>query len=138
MALDETGRRPNGWLEAAIRTTLARARKPLTGIAIAGRLQRRHGQVHRSAVFRTLERLLAAGMVRRIELLSAYALDRGTPRIDLVCRACGSFTELNDDDSRSALASLARASGVEPNRFIVEVSGDCARCMTFVSAPGQR
>jgi Fe2+ or Zn2+ uptake regulation protein len=124
----EASRRPNGWLHTAVCRLLGQSRRPLTGHDIADRLNRRHGAIHRSAVFRALERLVATGRVRRIELTKAYRLARGKPGIDLVCRQCGSTAVIEQEMVEPMLADLARAGGMEPTRFIVEVSGFCPIC----------
>ncbi|MBI1237850.1 MAG: transcriptional repressor [Alphaproteobacteria bacterium] len=91
-------------------------------------------------VYRTLEFLLGAGLVHRIDSLNAFVACFGpaTPHKSyfLLCERCGRATEMSDPGLGRAIANAAAAQGFAATRETVEVLGLCAACAKD-SAPGR-
>jgi Fur family zinc uptake transcriptional regulator len=83
-------------------------------------------------VYRALDFLLAQGLVHRIETLHAFV---SCPHPDhphigqfLICSRCGGVEELEDPVLSRSLLAAASATGFDPQRPVVEITGHCARC----------
>jgi Fur family zinc uptake transcriptional regulator len=83
-------------------------------------------------VYRALDFLLAHGLVHRIETLHAFV---SCPHPDhlhagqfLICSSCGGVEELEDATLSRSLFAAASATGFNPQRPVVEITGRCARC----------
>lgn len=83
-------------------------------------------------VYRALDFLLAHGLVHRIETLHAFV---SCPHPDhphagqfLICSRCGGVEELEDATLSRLLLAAASATGFDPQRPVVEITGRCARC----------
>ena len=84
-------------------------------------------------VYRALDFLLAQGLVHKLETLHAYVgcshPEHSHSSQFLICTACGGVKELEDDRISESLGRAAAASGFEPQRRVVEVTGTCAHCV---------
>jgi Fe2+ or Zn2+ uptake regulation protein len=80
-----------------------------------------------SSVFRALGKMVAAGELDRVELLSGYRLHRPEPTVALICRRCGSYAE-TAGAPRDELERLALGQGFDPIRFVMELQGLCRAC----------
>ena len=83
-------------------------------------------------VYRSLDFLLAHGLVHRISSLNAF-VGCSHPGLDhdaqfFICEACGQAAELNDPGVESAIERDAKRIGFTVERRTVEVTGHCARC----------
>lgn len=83
-------------------------------------------------VYRALDFLLAHGLVHRLETLHAFV---SCPHPDhphigqfLICSICGGVEELDDATLSRSLLAAASATGFDPQRPVVEITGRCARC----------
>jgi Fur family zinc uptake transcriptional regulator len=90
-------------------------------------------------VYRTLDFLLANGLIHRIESLSAY-VGCGDPREAhggqfLICRACGRVAELDDPGIAESVAKRAMALGFLAETQTIEVMGLCPGCRAAEEAP---
>lgn len=85
-------------------------------------------------VYRALDFLVAQGLVHRIESLNAYigCSDPGQVHAGqfLVCRTCGSTTEVNDQRIAAAITGAAADMGFTVQRQTVEIQGTCPACRT--------
>lgn len=83
-------------------------------------------------VYRALDFLVAHGLVHRLESLNAFVgcIDPGARHASqfLVCRGCGTATELSDPQVAHAIEASASAAGFRIERPVVEVRGLCPRC----------
>lgn len=91
------------------------------------------------SVYRTLDVLLEAGVIHRLESRSAFfachaphAADRR--QIVLACDRCGIVAEVAGDVAFDAIAAAARKAGFVPSHPMVEVAGTCRRCSTAADA----
>ena len=83
-------------------------------------------------IYRALERLLALGLVHRIERLNAYVACEHAPHDSAVgfaiCTDCRRVVELPLAACEKHLASTARRSGFQVEALQVEMVGRCPRC----------
>ncbi|MEK9753337.1 MAG: transcriptional repressor [Rhodospirillaceae bacterium] len=88
-------------------------------------------------VYRALDRLIAAGLVHRLESLNAFiacAHDHGAPAetpaavVFTICTRCGGVAEYTMPTIGKALSSQLGHEGFQPGHMTVEVSGQCAGC----------
>ncbi|HVY43673.1 MAG TPA: Fur family transcriptional regulator [Hyphomicrobiaceae bacterium] len=85
------------------------------------------------SVYRTLDVLLEAGIVHRLESRNAFfachAPHSGDRRqIVLACERCGEVAEVPGEPVFDGIAGAARKVGFVPSRSVVEVTGACGRC----------
>lgn len=90
--------------------------------------------VHRATVYRTLDSLTEAGVLRHVHLdrgLRAYHLaGTGRPRAHLhaQCSRCGAVVDLPADVLGDAAAAIRAATGFELDAGHAALSGLCAAC----------
>jgi Fur family ferric uptake transcriptional regulator len=88
-------------------------------------------RVSRATVYRTLAKLVDAGLLRRIELGSrtVYDHDYGYPAHDhLVCRQCGSMTEFQSEELEALLDRVAAEHHFRAEGHTLVIRGLCAAC----------
>jgi len=88
-------------------------------------------RVSRATVYRTLAKLVEAGLLRRIELgtRTVYDHDYGYPAHDhLVCAECNSMTEFQSAELEALLEKVAGAYQFRATGHTLVVSGLCAAC----------
>lgn len=111
-----------------------------TADEVVARVQARHPEVHRSTVYRTLDRLQELGVVTHVHLghgPSSYHLT-GRPHHHAVCEVCGTVVEL-PWDALDGLAQRLRAEhGFELAHQHFALSGRCARCAGRSRTTGDR
>jgi Fur family ferric uptake transcriptional regulator len=94
-------------------------------------------RVSRATVYRTLAKLVDAGLLRRIELgdRTVYDHDYGYPAHDhLVCERCGSMTEFQSEELEALLDRVAGANQFRPSGHTLVIRGVCAECNAARSA----
>jgi Fur family zinc uptake transcriptional regulator len=106
--------------------------RPIGAYAILERLKADGRSAAPPTVYRTLDFLMAAGLVHRIESLNAYVGcahpgERHASQF-LICKTCGTSLELDEPAVGSALAQAASARGFRVDTRVVELSGICASC----------
>lgn len=80
-------------------------------------------------VYATLELLADLGLVRRIDAGGPALYDaRIEPHQHAVCRRCGEVYDVDGQLDAEALLQSARASGFDPERAELIISGLCRRC----------
>ena len=141
----------DAFVQAQLETALApsdlrmtAARRAVTGL-VAGRgaghfsaadlladAKRRRIRVGRATVFRTLDLLLAIGLIERIDLPDgdhAYvACQPSRHHHHVVCTGCGRSTDIADAELRAMIATIGHATGYVIERHRLELYGRCARC----------
>ncbi len=89
-------------------------------------------QVSRATVYRTLTKLVDAGLLRRIEPgdgRTVYDHDYGYPAHDhLFCEQCKSITEFQSEELESLLEQVASANRFRPAGHTLVIRGVCAAC----------
>ena len=83
-------------------------------------------------VYRVLDFLLDAGLVHRIELLSAYVGcgGPGKPHISqfLICHQCNAVAEIDALAIAQALTQNAKRPGFRADTQTIEIKGLCSEC----------
>ena len=114
--------------------------RPAGAYDLLNRLDPPHGQAAPPTVYRALDFLLAAGLIHRVERLSAYVAcihhlqhDHAHAEIGhtaqfLICRQCGAVIELHDAGLQAALGTAAAGQGFRPETATIEALGLCAAC----------
>lgn len=105
-----------------------------------GNLARRRGEhgASRSTIYRTLNLLVEAGLLRRVARANdreVYEHDYGYPQHDhLICKKCGKMIEFPNEAIALVLEKIAADHGFRMSGHRLEVDGVCAAC----SRPPQR
>jgi len=87
--------------------------------------------VSRATVYRTLSKLVDAGLLRRIELgeRTVFDHDYGYPAHDhLVCEQCHSMTEFQSEELEALLEKVASLNRFRPAGHTLVIRGVCAAC----------
>ena len=88
-------------------------------------------QASRATVYRTLSKLVDAGMLQRIEIGSrtVYDHDYGYPQHEhLVCESCGTMIEFQHPGIETALREVAASHGFRMDGHTLVVKGTCDKC----------
>lgn len=108
--------------------TLSRARGPLGAYALLERV----GFSGPSQVYRALNKLMALGLVRRLESLNAYLpaseQDTSRPTAFAICDQCVHIDQLVDASLVQCLQGLANGRAFEFRRAVIELHGKCSAC----------
>lgn len=94
-------------------------------------LARIGSRVSRATVYRTLTKLVDAGLLRRIEVgtRTMYDHDYGYPQHEhLVCDTCRDMIEFQHPAIDAALEEIAARHGFRPDGHTLVVRGTCAAC----------
>ena len=107
--------------------------QPLSAYDLMAALGRDTGRrVNPTTVYRTLEFLIGAGLVTRIESRNAFVAYRqlGDHQdcLFLICTDCGTAIEVEDGRIASVLGEDAARIGFRPSRQVVELQGLCQAC----------
>ncbi|MBA4062157.1 MAG: transcriptional repressor [Isosphaera sp.] len=87
--------------------------------------------VSRATVYRTLSKLVDAGLLRRIELgkQTVFDHDYGYPQHDhLVCEGCGAMIEFQSPAVDAALREVTGGHQFRPGGRTLVIRGTCAAC----------
>lgn len=104
---------------------------PMGAYDVLGVLSQARGRTDPPTVYRTLDFLLELGLVHRVESLNAYiSCIEAHEHVSqfLICRSCGTTTELNKSSIVATLRRAAGEMGFAPDGFTVEISGTCVAC----------
>jgi Fur family zinc uptake transcriptional regulator len=117
--------------DRVISTLLRQASKPLSAYDLI-KLLRDQGVIAPTTVYRSLSRLIAAGMAHRLESLNAFVpCTHGCkhgPAMFAICDACGTVTEFEDEAVADRLAAWAQQSEFSVSQTAVELRGRCKSC----------
>lgn len=102
------------------------------------RLKKRKHRVSRATIYRTLELLVEAGLVRKVSLGGGTGLGpRGAyfehiwgheHHDHLVCTACGRIIEFSDEDLEDLQERICQAHGFKPQSHSLKIIGLCKKC----------
>lgn len=119
--------------QALVLAALAKAEAPLSAYTILDRL-RDDGFRAPLQVYRALDKLLAAGLVHRIETLNAFVAC-AHPHCHAhgliafaICEDCGQVDEFSDEVVRERLGAWSAAKGFKVGKTTIEIRGHCAAC----------
>lgn len=103
---------------------------------ILDRLAQKGTRLAPISIYRSIDALLEAGVIHRLESKNAYFACRrhehehtkGGRPIFLVCERCGSVGEVPAQPVFDHINAVAREAGFDPKVKFVEVSGLCGKC----------
>jgi Fur family transcriptional regulator, zinc uptake regulator len=109
------------------------AEAPPTAYQLLDRMREARKGAVPPTVYRALDFLVEQGLVHKLERLNAFV-----PCIDadhrdhaaqfLICKKCGTVTEIEDGPTSMALKRAAETQGFQTESAIVELVGLCAAC----------
>ena len=119
--------------QGIVLTALSKSEKPLSAYEILKfdgvRIE---GIKAPLTVYRALDKLIAYGLVHRIESLNAFIACDSAPHIEpagfIICNDCKNTTELRINDCEDHLTKGARDLGFHVEKVRVEVTGRCYSC----------
>jgi Fur family ferric uptake transcriptional regulator len=100
-------------------------------------LRKSNRRVSRATVYRTLTKLVDAGLLRRIEIgqRTVYDHDYGYPWHEhLVCKQCGTMIEFTDDGIVAAVKAIAASHRFRVDGYDLVVNGTCGECSAAAAA----
>ena len=104
---------------------------------LCAELDRANLNISRATVYRTLNKLVNAGLLRRVQLGNrvAYEHDYGYPQHEhLVCDQCGQVIEFEAPQLEAVYEGVCRQYGFQPSRHNLVVRGTCGDCLRAHSA----
>ena len=111
--------------------------KPVGAYDILDQLNRAGKKAAPPTVYRTLEFLIEADLVHRLDSLNAFVgcADPSRPHAGqfLICRGCRSVAELDDADINRLVAAKAAALGFTAVQQMLEIQGLCPDCRRAAS-----
>lgn len=99
--------------------------------ALVGHLAGRHQAMPASTVYRNLDSLAGAGLVRHSHMhdgAPAYHLPTHGHHLHLVCRGCGEVVEADPELARDLARNLLHAHGFDADVTHMAIDGHCRRC----------
>ncbi len=111
-----------------------RSGEPIGAYSLLDRLKAEKANATPATIYRALDFLQAHGLIHKVERLNAFigCADTGEHHHHavqfLICRGCGSVTEMEDPGITDAVERAAERTGFRPARATVEVEGTCAAC----------
>lgn len=121
--------------QALVFGKLAEAGAPMSAYSILDRL-RDNGFRAPLQVYRALDKLVADGLVHKLESLNAFVAcahpqekcgDHGLTGF-AICNSCGNVIEFHNHKLEHDLEHLLGDKGFKPEKTVVEIRGKCASC----------
>lgn len=110
---------------------LGRERQPVSAYLLADRLSCER-PVAPIAVYRALDFLAGAGLVRRVASKSAYVVceqeSASGAAILLICKSCGLVDAVTCEGVERELSQAAALLDFAPRKPTIELEGECASC----------
>jgi Fur family zinc uptake transcriptional regulator len=107
---------------------------PLSAYDILGRVQ---GEIRiaPTQVYRILDSLQESGVIHKLASRPAFVLrsfkaDHANGAVFMVCNHCGGVQEAPSELVARGLTLAAKASSFKPVNPIIEIEGQCARCVS--------
>ena len=100
-------------------------------------LKKANRTVSRATVYRTLSKLVEAGLLRKIEIgpRTVYDHDYGYPWHEhLVCASCGTMIEFQHEGIVAAVHGIAAEKQFRVEGYDLVVRGTCADCNAAIAA----
>jgi Fur family zinc uptake transcriptional regulator len=119
--------------QSVVLSVLKRADTPMTAYEILGLDEvRKAGLKAPLTIYRALDKLMAAGLVHRIESINAFFACARSPHPGpsgfAICDNCRKTVELTLTDCEAHLTENARRAGFQVDAMNVEMHGRCAEC----------
>ena len=116
---------------------LARAAHTVSAQELYETLHAEHPQLGRATVFRTLDFLVDAGLAQRFEAeghIHVYTSCADNHHHHLVCRHCGSTTEIDDTAVNQLIDAVRGGYGFALDHAALDFYGTCAACAAALTA----
>lgn len=127
--------------QSLVYDALCSSQGPLSAYTILDRL-RDEGLRAPLQVYRALEKLVASGMVHRLESLNAFVACRRPDCAShssvafTICEKCGTVSELASESLAHYLTSVASEAQFAVQRSVVELRGTCGHCRPVQASTG--
>ena len=96
-------------------------------------LRKDNKRISKATVYRTLELLLAAGLIRQVDFGKghrAFELIFGRSHHDhLICTSCGKVVEFDDPTVQELQTRVCRRFSFRPESHSLRIRGQCAGCL---------
>ncbi len=121
--------------QALVYGVLSQSDGPLTAYTILDEL-RSEGFRAPLQVYRALEKLLAYGLVHRLESLNAFVAcshpdcEEHEPTAFAICEKCGAVMEFSGTEVMTGLKALADSEGFTLHKATIELRGLCKACQS--------
>lgn|GEM_PF-540366 len=137
-ALQQTGVRLTPQ-RLAIAAVLAQTGKETSAQELYERVRKRHAYIGRATVFRSLDRLVSAGLAQRLERpghVSAYVWCEPGHHHHLICTTCRTVEDLGEEAVAPLAETIARQRGFRVDHATLDFYGECRTCSSR-HAPGR-
>jgi len=117
----------------AVLDVVARMSKSMSPAEIYECAHRRYPRLGLVTVYRTLDILVEAGVVRRVHRddgCHGYALAQAAHGHHLICSSCNQVVEFDGCDLDALFKSVARKTGFRIEGHWLEVLGRCPKCQS--------
>ena len=118
----------------AVLAHLLAAGRPQSAYELRDALQPGDPAITPASIYRSLDFLMAHGLVHRLETTRAFVAcehpDHPPAVQFLICRTCGAVQEAEDTAVAAATAHLGERLGFAVEERTVELTGTCATCRT--------
>ncbi len=129
-ALQQTGVRLTPQ-RLAIAAVLAQTGKETSAQELYDRVRKKHAYIGRATVFRSLDRLVSAGLAQRLERpghVSAYVWCLPGHHHHLICTSCRTVEDLGEESVGPLVESIARHRGFRVDHATLDFYGECRSC----------
>jgi Fur family zinc uptake transcriptional regulator len=111
---------------------LTAASKPQTAYSLLEQL-REHGLKAPPQIYRALEKLLALGLIHKLESINSFVACQHSDCAHqiagfAICDGCDQVSEIIDDNLESQIRSVAKTVGLVPKKSTMEIHGLCSSC----------
>jgi Fur family ferric uptake transcriptional regulator len=115
----------------AIAGVLAQTGKEVSAQELYDRVRKKHPYIGRATVFRSVDRLVSAGLAQRLERpghVSAYVWCEPGHHHHLICTTCRTVEELDEDAVAPLAETIARQHGFRVDHATLDFYGECRNC----------
>jgi Fur family transcriptional regulator, ferric uptake regulator len=129
-ALQQTGVRLTPQ-RLAIAAVLAQTGKETSAQELYERVRKRHAYIGRATVFRSLDRLVSAGLAQRLERpghVSAYVWCEPGHHHHLICTTCRTVEDLDETAVAPLAETIAQQRGFRVDHATLDFYGECRTC----------
>lgn len=130
--LESRNLRSTAGRRAILREILAMGKRHYSAEDLVAQFRRRGRAVSRATVYRTLDHLVAGGLVRRLSLGHKHALFESNlgrrHHEHLICQQCGKVTEFSSPALEKLLERLCRRRRFTAQRRSIQLLGKCGDC----------
>lgn len=115
----------------AIAGVLAQTGKETSAQELYERVRRKHPYIGRATVFRSVDRLVSAGVAQRLERpghVSAYVWCEPGHHHHLICTTCRTVEDLGEAAVAPLAETIARERGFRVDHATLDFYGECRSC----------